>query len=145
MPDGQLFDTVIMLDVLEHIEDDIDILARLRSRLRHGGHLILKVPARPWLYSPMDQAIGHRRRYDKGRLCHVVRCAGYEVVATWPFNAFAAPGWWWNGRVRKRLTPPADQVALFNRLVPAMRPLDQLARHVCGVSLFAIARRLDGS
>lgn len=145
MPVDQTFDSVIMFDVLEHIEHDVDMLMRLRSRLGQGGHLILKVPAGLWLYSPMDKAIGHWRRYDKVGLCNVIRRAGYEVVAAWPFNAFAAPGWWWNGRVRKRLTPPADQVALFNRLVPVLRPLDRLARHVCGVSLFAIARRPDGS
>lgn len=139
------FDTIVMFDVLEHIEDDVGILAQLRERLRDGGHLILKVPAGPWLYSPMDRAIGHWRRYDKAGLRHVMKHAGYEIVAIWPFNGLAAPGWWWNGRVRKRSVPPAGQVALFNRLVPILRPLDQVARHLCGVSLLAVGRRSDNS
>jgi len=141
MPNDEAFDTVLLLDVLEHIEDDVDLLTRLRSRLGPGGHLILKVPAMPSLYSPMDQAIGHWRRYDKNRLGDVIRRAGLEVVDAWSFNAFAVPGWWWNGRVLKRRSPPGEQVALFNRLVPLLRPLDKVARVFCGVSLIAIGRR----
>jgi protein-L-isoaspartate O-methyltransferase len=140
-PNDEAFDTVVLFDVLEHIEDDVALLTRLRSRLGHGGHLILKVPAMPSLYSPMDEAIGHWRRYDNKSLNEVISCAGLEVVRIWSFNAFAVPGWWWNGRVLKRRSPPGEQVALFNRLVPLLRPLDRLARLFCGISLLAVARR----
>jgi protein-L-isoaspartate O-methyltransferase len=140
-PSDEAFDTVILLDVLEHIEDDVALLARLGSRLGPGGHLILKVPAMPSLYSPMDQAIGHWRRYDKTGLTDVISRAGLEVVCIWSFNAAAVPAWWWNGRVLKRRSPPQEQVALYNRLVPLLRPLDRLARLFCGISLVAVARR----
>jgi 2-polyprenyl-3-methyl-5-hydroxy-6-metoxy-1,4-benzoquinol methylase len=135
------FDTVILLDVLEHIEDDFALLARLSARLRPGGHLILKVPAMPSLYSPMDEAIGHWRRYHKRSLAAVFAGAGLEPVRIWPFNAAGVPGWWWNGRLRRRRSPPQEQVALYNRLVPILRPLDGWARLFCGVSLFGVARR----
>jgi 2-polyprenyl-3-methyl-5-hydroxy-6-metoxy-1,4-benzoquinol methylase len=138
------FDTVVLLDVLEHIEDDVALLARLRARLAPGGHLIVKVPAMPSLYSPMDEAIGHWRRYDKSGLSAVVAGAGLELVQIWSFNAAAVPGWWWNGRARKLRSPPKEQVALFNRLVPMLRPLDRFARLFCGISLFAVARRPAG-
>jgi SAM-dependent methyltransferase len=144
-PDNEAFDTVVLLDVLEHIEDDVALLARLRSRLSPGGHLILKVPAMPSLYSPMDEAIGHWRRYDKRGLTETVTRAGLEIVRVWSFNAAAVPGWWWNGRVRKLRAPPQEQVALFGRLVPVLRPLDRLARLFCGVSLLAVARRPVGA
>jgi 2-polyprenyl-3-methyl-5-hydroxy-6-metoxy-1,4-benzoquinol methylase len=140
-PDDEAFDTVILLDVLEHIEDDVALLARLGSKLAPGGHLIVKVPAMPALYSPMDQAIGHWRRYDKAGLTAVIAGAGLEVVSIWSFNAAAVPAWWWNGRVRRRRSPPQEQVALYNRLVPLLRPLDRLARWLCGISLIAVARR----
>jgi SAM-dependent methyltransferase len=140
-PGDETFDTVILLDVLEHIEDDVALLARLRARLAPGGHLILKVPAMPSLFSPMDQAIGHWRRYDRAGLTDVVSRAGLEVERIWSFNAAAVPAWWWNGRVLKRRSPPQEQVALYNRLVPVLRPLDRLARLFCGISLFAVARR----
>jgi 2-polyprenyl-3-methyl-5-hydroxy-6-metoxy-1,4-benzoquinol methylase len=142
--DDEAFDTVILLDVLEHIEDDVALLARLGARLGPGGHLILKVPAMPSLYSPMDKAIGHWRRYDKAGLAEVIARAGLELVRIWSFNAAAVPAWWWNGRVLKRRSPPREQVALYNRLVPVLRRLDRLARLVCGVSLLAVARRPAG-
>jgi SAM-dependent methyltransferase len=135
------FDTVILFDVLEHVEDDVGLLARLGARLAPGGHLILKVPAMPSLYSPMDQAIGHWRRYDKSALAEAIAGAGLEVDRIWSFNAAAIPAWWWNGRVLGRRSPPKEQVAFFNRLVPVLRPLDRLARLFCGVSLLAVARR----
>ena len=138
------FDTVILLDVLEHIEHDVALLAGLRSRLELGGQLILKVPAMPSLYSPMDEAIGHWRRYDKRSLTEVISQAGLEMVRIWSFNAAAVPGWWWNGRVLKLRSPPGEQVALYNRLVPILRPLDRIARLFCGVSLLAVARRPAG-
>jgi 2-polyprenyl-3-methyl-5-hydroxy-6-metoxy-1,4-benzoquinol methylase len=138
---NEAFDTVILFDVLEHIKDDLSLLTRLRSRLGPGGNLILKVPAMPSLYSPMDEAIGHWRRYDTRSLSDVISRAGLEVVRIWRFNAFAVPGWWWNGRVLKRRSPPGEQVALFGRLVPLLRPIDRLARLFCGVSLFAVASR----
>jgi SAM-dependent methyltransferase len=140
-PDGEAFDTVVLLDVLEHIEDDVALLARLRARLGPGGHLILKVPAMPSLYSPMDEAIGHWRRYDRSGLTQVISRAGLELVRVWSFNTAAVPGWWWNGRVRKLRSPPQGQVALYNRLVPVLRPLDRLTRMFCGISLLAVARR----
>jgi SAM-dependent methyltransferase len=143
-PDVEAFDSVVLLDVLEHIEDDVALLARLRARLRPGGHLILKVPAMPSLYSPMDEAIGHWRRYDKKGLTEVISRAGLEVVRMWSFNAAAVPGWWWNGRVLKLRSPPQSQVALYNRLVPILRPLDRVARLFCGISLLAIARLPGG-
>jgi 2-polyprenyl-3-methyl-5-hydroxy-6-metoxy-1,4-benzoquinol methylase len=142
--DDEAFDTVVLLDVLEHIEDDVALLAGLRARLGPGGHLILKVPAMPSLFSPMDEAIGHWRRYDKSGLSEVIAGAGLEVVHIWSFNAAAVPAWWWNGRALKLRSPPKEQLALFNRLVPLLRPLDRVARLFCGLSLFAVARRPAG-
>ena len=62
------FDSLILLDVLEHIEDDVQMLRQLCSFLKPGGKLVIKVTALDCLYSPMDKAIGHYRRYDKKTL-----------------------------------------------------------------------------
>jgi 2-polyprenyl-3-methyl-5-hydroxy-6-metoxy-1,4-benzoquinol methylase len=139
-PNQGTFDTIILLDVLEHIENDVALLERLRARLSPGGHLILKVPAMPSLYSPMDQAIGHWRRYDKKGLRNVFRRAGLDVVEVNSFNAFAVPGWWLNGRILKRRAPPGEQIAFFNLLIPFLRPLDRIVRLCFGASLVGIGR-----
>jgi 2-polyprenyl-3-methyl-5-hydroxy-6-metoxy-1,4-benzoquinol methylase len=145
MPSPEGFDTVVLLDVLEHIDHEMALLARLRSKLRKGGHLIVKVPAMPGLFSPMDEAIGHFRRYDKATLNDVMTQAGFEVIALWPFNAFAVPGWWLNGRVLKRRFPPAGQIAFFEHLVPVICRIDRLARFVCGISLIGVGRTPESS
>jgi SAM-dependent methyltransferase len=138
------FDTIVMLDVLEHIGNDANLVERLVTRLVPGGYLILKVPAMSNLYSPMDATIGHLRRYDKTDIRNLIDRSGLEDLRVWSFNAFAVPAWWWNGRILKRRSCPAQQVVAFNRLVPVLRPFDRLARLICGISLFAVGRRPIG-
>jgi SAM-dependent methyltransferase len=141
---GEAFDSIVLLDVLEHLENDVFMLDRLRSRLKPGGCIVLKVPAIKALYSPMDEAIGHYRRYDRRSLADALSGAGLELQALWAFNAIAVPGWWLNGRILGRTTPPQGQLTLFNKLVPVLRPLDRLLRHIGGLSFFAVARRPPG-
>lgn len=66
------FDTILYIDVIEHIEHDGEELIRAKKLLRKGGHLVILVPAHQWLYSPFDKAIGHYRRYNKKRLKNVI-------------------------------------------------------------------------
>ena len=72
-------DLVYTLNVLEHIEDDLQALADIRRVLRHGGRLFVYVPAFQCLYSSMDQRVGHVRRYRKAELVEKLRQAGYRV------------------------------------------------------------------
>jgi SAM-dependent methyltransferase len=144
-PNLEGFDTILLLDVLEHIENDVGMLANLAARLMPGGYMIVKVPAMPSIYSAMDVAIGHRRRYDTDSLRGVLLRSGLEIVQIWSFNALAVLGWWWNGRVLGRVSPPREQIARFNRLVPAIRAFDRFGRLFCGISIIAIARRPIGA
>lgn len=133
------FDSIVMLDVLEHIEDDVAMLRQLRRNLRTGGCLILKVPALESLHSPMDQVIGHYRRYRKETLQRVCQRAGFSSVKLWYFNLAGIPGWWLNGCVLKRSTPPSSQVGLFDRCVPLLQAFESAFPPPVGLSLFAIA------
>ena len=136
----EVFDTVIMLDVLEHIERDVALLARLRGLLGPGGGLIVKVPAGPGLYSSMDEVVGHHRRYSGDVLRDAFKAAGYSDTRVWPFNAFGIPGWWWNGKVLKRTMPPGSQIAAFDRLVPLFRAIESVLQPSFGLSFFALGR-----
>jgi len=69
------FDAVLMLDVLEHLDDDVAALAEARRVLRPGGVLVLTVPAHPFLFSTWDRLVGHRRRYTRKRLAAAARSA----------------------------------------------------------------------
>lgn len=73
------FDLVLALDVIEHIDDDVHALTECRRILRPGGLIIVTVPAFMWLWSPWDEALGHRRRYTAFMLTEAMRRAGLTV------------------------------------------------------------------
>lgn len=133
-------DTVVMLDVLEHLANEQAMLRRAHSWLRPGGRLIVKVPAGAWLHSTMDEAIGHYRRYDHAGIEASLRQAGFALEHSEYFNSVAAFGWWLNGKVLKRITPPGGQLRLFDKVVPVLRAIDVVTRRFFGLSLIAVAR-----
>ena len=85
------FDVVTCLDVLEHLEDDVDGLRTLRSLLVPGGQVVLTVPAYPWLWSGEDEISAHHRRYTRGALLATCRQAGLEVLYASYFNISLLP------------------------------------------------------
>lgn len=131
------FQSVVLLDVLEHIEQDADFLRRLADRLTPGGRIVLKVPAIPTLHNSMDRAVGHYRRYDRAGLEKVAERAGLGVGHVEHFNALGVLGWWWNGRVG-RAVAPSTQIAGFDRVVPVARVLDVATAKRVGLSLIAV-------
>lgn len=88
---GQSFDLVTMFDVLEHIEDDAGSLRALHARLNAGGHLLLTVPAFPFLWSLHDEAHHHKRRYRMKPLKKLVEDAGFEVEFASHINYWLFP------------------------------------------------------
>jgi len=73
------FDLVVSLDVIEHVDNDMQILAGLRDIVRPGGHLVVTVPAFQMLWSEHDEINHHKRRYRVPQLRHLVQEAGFEV------------------------------------------------------------------
>jgi SAM-dependent methyltransferase len=138
------YDTVVMLDVLEHIEDHIGFMTKLRGALRPGGRIILKVPAYQWLMCDMDRAIGHFRRYDRPMLKAALAQAGFDLVEQHYFNLPAVAGWLVNGKILGQTTPPAEQLAAFERLVPLFKWLERALPVPAGVSLIAVGRVAGG-
>jgi len=136
---GERFDTVICLNVLEHVDDDIASLAAIRELLapRGGGRLVLLVPALPALYGSIDRALGHHRRYTRGGLAALMRNTGFKVAHIEYFNIAGIPGWWFAGRVLRRQTIPSGSLRLYDALVPLFR-LERLLPWRVGQSLIAI-------
>ena len=118
---GNRFDTAIALNVVEHIADDLGAVQSMRDALVPGGRVLVLVPAMQSIYGRMDEALGHFRRYTRRSLVDLFRRADLEVeFSTW-FNRAGVPGWWWQGRVRRRADVPAGGVRLFDQLVPVFR------------------------
>ena len=135
------FDTAVMLNVLEHIEDDTRALASVRRLLAPDGRLVLLVPAERYLYGTLDRALGHFRRYEPRELRTLLRDAGYRVESLRYMNLPGILGWFLNGRVLRRQLLPRPQLALFNLLGPLFERAERLAPPPRGQSLLAICRK----
>jgi SAM-dependent methyltransferase len=133
-------DFVLCQNVLEHIEDEVGAVATMAAALRPGGALGLLVPAHPRLYGSLDHEYGHYRRYTRPHLREVVEAAGLEVVSLRSFNLLGIPGWWLTSRTGRR-TLDRRAIAVYEQIVRAWRPLEDLVRPPWGLSLVVVARR----
>lgn len=133
-------DTVISLNVLEHIERDDLAVSNMVKLFAGNGTLIIIVPAHMCFYGTMDGSIGHFRRYTKAMMQALLAQAGAEVTRQFYHNVFGALGWWFSGCVLRCKTPPAGQLSLFNRLVPLLAFGERLLRPPFGLTLVTVAR-----
>jgi 2-polyprenyl-3-methyl-5-hydroxy-6-metoxy-1,4-benzoquinol methylase len=138
--DGESFDTIICLNVLEHVLDDVASLRTMRGLLGADGRLILLVPALPALYGTLDEALGHHRRYTRAELAAKFATAHLRLRHIEYFNLAGALGWWFTGRVLRRRVIPARSFRLYDALVPLVR-LERLLPWRVGQSLIAIGER----
>ena len=120
---GQM-DTVICLNVLEHIPDDRLTLENIHSALMPGGRAIILVPQDQRIYGAMDEALGHCRRYSQAQFRAVIEDAGFRVERILEFNRVSRPGWYINGRILKKPTMSRRALRLFDHLVWLWRRTD---------------------
>ncbi len=142
-PAGQTFDTVVCLNVVEHIEDDVSALRNIYDALDAGGRAIILVPCGPWLYGTLDRVLGHFRRYTRPRLVEIAQQAGFQVDEMLKFNRIGVLAWWLNGRVLHKKTFALGQIRILNFLTPLFRLLDPLLP-LPPLSLIAILRKAVG-
>jgi glycosyltransferase involved in cell wall biosynthesis len=134
-------DTIVCLNVLEHLADDRGTLRRLHAALAPGGCLLLLVPAHEWLFGAIDRAIDHQRRYEQAGLVAKLEEAGFRVEHTRFFNRLGVVGWYLNSVLLGRTRVPGFQLHLHNLLVPFLRAESTLPLPF-GLSLIAVARRV---
>ena len=134
-------DSIVCLNVLEHIEDDVAALDNMAHILAPGGRLLLLVPALPSLYGTLDLHLNHHRRYGRSELLAKVEAAGLTIRTARYFNLFGILGWWLNGRVLRRRILPTGQLLLYNKLVPAFRAIERWTGPPIGQSLWLVAEK----
>lgn len=142
-------DVVLLLDVIEHLDDDLAALAAARRALAPGGLLMVTVPAYRWLWSGHDLALGHRRRYTARELAGRVERAGFRVAHRSYFNTLLFPGialvrLWKRRRGDTRhdlRRPPEPLNRLLTWLFALERLVVPLVRLPFGTSVLLIARR----
>ncbi len=134
---AERLDTVVCLNVLEHIEDDRASLRAMHDLLQPGGRLVLLVPSLRALYGTLDEALGHFRRYVPAELSEKLGAAGFRIRHLEYFNLAGVPGWWVAGRVLRRRLIPTGALRWYEALVPLFR-LERLLPWRIGQSLIAI-------
>ncbi|HYX20921.1 MAG TPA: glycosyltransferase [Thermoanaerobaculia bacterium] len=139
---GYGIDTVVCLNVLEHIEDDVATLADFHALLPPGGRVVLVVPALARLYGSLDEHLHHFRRYEKAELEGKLAAAGFTLEDCRFLNRPGILGWYVNGKILRRRVLPAGQLAAFRLALPLLRREETNPPSV-GMSLLAIARK-DG-
>lgn len=141
LPPTASFDSIVYIDVLEHIEDDAGELALAAQRLHPGGELIMVGPAHSWLFSEFDKSIGHFRRYSP-RSVRRLRCSKLELISVKQLDVVGILASAANRLALRQATPNAEQIALWDRyMVPLSRVLDPLFFYRLGKSIMAVWRR----
>jgi SAM-dependent methyltransferase len=136
----EAFDSIICLNVLEHVRDDMLSLNTMFRLLAPGGRLVLLVPSLPAIYGALDEALGHFRRYTPTELRRKYAGAGFRMRHLEYFNLAGVPGWWLTGRVLRRRLIPTGSLRWYDALVPLFR-LEQWLPWRLGQSLIAIGER----
>ena len=134
------FDTVICLNVLEHVENDLKAMENIRNVLVDGGAAIVLVPNGPWNFGTLDEVLGHHRRYTKESLLKLGEGSGFVVEKLIVFNRIGTPAWFLNGRILRRRVFGVFQLWMLNFLTPILRIVDPVLP-LPPLSLIAIFRK----
>lgn len=136
--DQEIFDSIIYIDVLEHIENDQQEIQLALKHLKKDGYLIILSPAHQWLYTPFDKAINHYRRYDKKTLCKIMPKSLNPVKLIYldSIGLFASLG---NRLILKSEMPTKKQILFWDRyMVSLSSKLDPLIQYKVGKSILGI-------
>jgi glycosyltransferase involved in cell wall biosynthesis len=136
------YDTVVCVNVIAGVSDDVLALANMRSVLADDGRAVVLVPHGPRNFGTLDAVLGHRRRYTRETLTAAAEAAGLQVERILPFNRAGALAWYINGRLLKRREFGLAQVKLLNQLTPILRRLDGVLP-LPPLSLVAILKRVS--
>jgi glycosyltransferase involved in cell wall biosynthesis len=137
------FDTVLCLNVMEHLEDPSAVLSRLEGTLKPGGSLVLLVPNAPALFGTLDRALGHKRRYSRAVAAQLLQAHGFTVSHAESFNKVSLVSWWAYSRVLHTHNISKLVLKIFDKSVWFWRRFDVLMPWP-GLSLLVVARKSAG-
>jgi SAM-dependent methyltransferase len=142
MPATDAFDTIILMNVLEHIKDDEGVLRQLKQRLAPDGRVVVLVPAGPWAFGSTDERLGHYRRYSKASARHLMGRLNLEVEKLRYYNFIGIWAWWWNAKITRRQSQNDGQIHLFDRyFVPLISRIENVLPPPLGQSVLVVGRQ----
>lgn len=135
-------DSCVCLNVLEHVDRDVEALTAMGAILPEGAPIIVLVPAFEALYGPIDFRLGHYRRYTKASLARTAEAAGLEIAHARYLNLPGFFAWWANARIFRRKVQSSTQIALFDGVIaPVASRLERAFPAPFGQSLIAVLRK----
>jgi len=139
------YDGIVLVNVLEHIKDDHAAARGFFQSLKPGGHLMIFVPAMPFLYSKLDYAYGHYRRYTRKNLHECIAAAGFKIEKLHFVDLAGVFPWWLLNTVMGKTSFHAPSLRVYDRyVVPVTRKLESVLRPPLGKNLILIARKETG-
>jgi len=144
-----LFDTVILIHVLEHIEKDKDALNKIYDLLLPNGNVLIEVPALPFLFSVHDEILGHYRRYNKKALTNIVDINKYVIKDIWYQDIIGVLGSFYFFKIKKIKLSSGDGVNLVKNqgnvydkfVIPFESFIEKFIRFPLGLSLTMVLQR----
>ena len=136
------FQTVIGINVLEHIEDDEKALFHLGNVLKPSGRLLLLVPAKRWAYTALDKHLGHFRRYEEIELREKLAKASFQIEKLYFFNIIGLMSWIIRDKLQRSGGLRPYQISLFDTIVPICKRVKSKVSMPLGISLIAVAQKI---
>ena len=133
-------DTIVCSNVLEHVENDRQVLAHMHETLEPAGNCIILAPAEPWLYNGIDEELGHCRRYRLEELRAKMQEAGFDIVMESQFNRLAWLPWAFSRHILRRRHLSPRQIIWFDRIIPVARLLEYFLPNP-GLSLLMVGKK----
>ena len=135
-------DTIIYVNVLEHIADDKAELIYMYESLPVDGHICIFVPALQWLYGKADENLGHFRRYHKKPLETLLQAVGFKIVKSRYFDIAGVLPWWILFCLLKNKEVKAGQVSIYDKMViPIMRRIENQIPLPVGKNILIIGKK----
>lgn len=135
------FDTIVCINVLEHIKNDEAALKNMYNLLKVDGKLIILVPIHKFLYGEIDRAINHFRRYDPNVLKNDLGKIGFLIKNNRKLNCLGALGWFIAGKIFKEKGIEEKNIKLFNLFAPLVLWLENLVEPPFGTSILVICQK----
>lgn len=135
------FDSIVCINVLEHIQDDRRALNNIYNLLKKEGYLILLVPAHQFLFGEIDKSIGHFRRYNKKSLISLTKKTGFKIEKVRILNMLGAIGWLISSKFFSEDSVNEKKIKIFNFIAPITLPLEDFFAPPFGTSILVIAKK----
>jgi len=144
------FDTVLLIHVLEHIEQDRAAIDHIHPLLMDGGHLLIEVPAYQYLYSEHDKSLGHYRRYNKKSLKNIIDFNKYQLIKIWHQDPIGILGslYFFKFRKTKLKSPNGDallknQGRIYNNyIIPFEQFIEKFIKFPIGLNLTLVLKKI---